>query len=127
MLYNQLPQTGHVSIPNPVGGPDLRFTSAPGPFAPSYGVPFGDVPIRQSGRAGRVDIAVGKAVEIPNLLTCAAVISIYTNALGAIQKVSIYHAHTGDIPADELPTHADRNNLNVPLGQIDLTHGPWTG
>ena len=121
MRYDQINLTAQVSIQNPAGGPNVVFPSAPATAAaPSYTIGFGQIPVAQNGRPGHLDIPVNGAAFIGNLLTCAAVIYIYTNAMGAIQNVVLYHAHTGDIPANDLPTHNSHNVHNVPVGQIHV-------
>jgi hypothetical protein len=120
MLYNQIVHTAQVSIQNPAGGPNVVFASAPATTAPTYGLGFGQMPTAQDGHAGHVDVPANGAVQIGNLLTCAAVTYIYTNAMGAVQNVVLYHAHTGFIPANELPTDPSRNVHNVAAGQIHV-------
>ena len=73
MLYNQIVHTAQVSIQNPAGGPNVVFASAPATTAPTYGLGFGQMPTAQDGHAGHVDVPANGAVQIGNLLTCAAV------------------------------------------------------
>jgi hypothetical protein len=120
MLYNQIVLNGQVSIRNPAGGPNVVFASALAVTAPSYGLGFGRIPIQQNGHAGHVDVPANGAVQIANLITCAAVTYVYTDLAGAVQDVVLYHAHTGIVSATGLPTHPSHNTRNVHPAQIHV-------
>jgi hypothetical protein len=119
LRYDQIALTSHVSIPQRVG-PAVNFPSAPASRCPSYSLGFGHDPLLQNGRAGYLAVPPDGAVQIMNLISCAAAIYIYTNVAGAVHNVVVYHAHTGDIPAGQLPTEALHNTHNVPNAQIQV-------
>jgi hypothetical protein len=128
MLYNQIVHTAQVSIQNPAGGPNVVFASAPATTAPTYGLGFGQMPTAQDGHAGHVDVPANGAVQIGNLLTCAAVTYIYTNAMGAVQNVVLYHAHTGFIQLTNCPPIHLATFTMLPLARFTSSfarRNPW--
>jgi hypothetical protein len=110
--YDQLPQGQQIDsiVPNHLGaqvpgGAIVQFPSGNGMAVPNYGVDIGLLPHAMPAVANvGVDLAAvpGHAAQINNLLTCACVVYIYTNA-GGVQRVVVYHAHTGIIFPNDLP------------------------
>jgi len=99
MLYNQVPQTMQVAIQGQVYPCDharkARF----------FRVPWGQQPqaFMQSGAGGVLTLATsGKAGFAPNLLSCAMCVYVYVGG-GLVQRVALFHAHTGDIPQGHTP------------------------
>lgn len=118
MKYDQIPQPLNINLITPganglqaVGGALVAFTACQAAQTPNYGVPMGTVPQTLPAVAGvgqQVTVATpGRAARSQNLITCALVTYIYTNGGGAIQQVHVYHAHTGFIPAADLPMGAN--------------------
>src|SRR5262249_26854629 len=118
MRYDQIVLTSQVSIPD--GRRTEDFPSALASSAGSYSLGFGKKPVIQNGRAGHLDIEPDGAAQIMNLSSCAAVVYIYTGGPGTVQKVVLYHAHTGLIPEDELPIAPTHNTHRVLNAQIHV-------
>lgn len=119
MRYDQINLNRQVSIPDGAGGTEV-FPSAPASSVGNYSLGFGKKPVIQEGRAGHLDIQPDGAAQIINLLSCAAVVYIYTDVLGNVQNVVLYHAHTGLIPNHELPTDPTHNAHRVSNAQIHV-------
>lgn len=118
MKYDQLPQNLNIQVIVPVngaqqpGGALQAFTACQAVQAPNYGVPIGAAPPQMmphvAGAGPFINLATpGQALQSLNLITCALVVYIYTNGGGVIQHITAYHAHTGSIPANDLPLGAN--------------------
>ncbi|MCA9541443.1 MAG: hypothetical protein KC620_21245 [Myxococcales bacterium] len=114
MRYDQLQATGTVTIQE-IKFPYLRCN-------PQWRYPLGygrpDV-LQGPSNAGQAVPAEG-AVHCGNLITCAAVVYVYTDTVGQVQNVAVFHAHTGAIPHAELPHQPLYNVHGVPPARIHV-------
>jgi hypothetical protein len=118
MLYNSIPQTQTVTIPDPVNATSTVFSSDRGSAAGSFRVPLGVRPaLMDRSKAGMALTNAQPAFHIINLISCAAAVYIYTGASG-VRSVAVFHAHTGDIPPDEGPMASKYNVHGVPASDV---------
>lgn len=120
MLYSQLQQTAQVTIPDPVTRAPTNFTSIAVNAAWTYALPFGVQSTLVGPSNFGINVPVGGSAHSMNLLTCAAVIYIYTNGAGGVLNVAFFHAHTGGIGAADSPLAAKYNINNVAAGNIHV-------
>jgi hypothetical protein len=97
MRYDQIVLTSQVSIPDGDGGTEV-FQSAPASSVGNYSLGFGRKAVVQEGRAGHLDIQPDGAGQIINLLSCAAVIYIYTDGLGTVQIPASFRTTSCPLP-----------------------------
>lgn len=99
--------------------PQTRVLASTPLLTSSFAVPFGMTPALQGqSDAGRNIGANG--VYIPNLISCAAAVYVYTNGAGGVLNVAIFHAHTGYIPNGETPLAAKYNINGVGAANIHV-------
>lgn len=118
MRYNQIPQTSQVTLPVPNTNQTRVLASTP-LLASSFAVPFGMTPALQ-GQSGAGRNVGANGVYIPNLISCAAAVYVYTNGAGGVLNVAIFHAHTGYIPNGETPLAAKYNINGVGAANIHV-------
>lgn len=121
MLYNAIPQAHQVTIDDALGAP-MNFPSTPATAAMRYALAWGQADAMQNGHAGHIVVPANSAAHIMNLISCAGVAYVYTDGGGAVLNVTLYHSHTGLIPAGDLPHHVTPHyNVNaVPAAQIHV-------
>jgi hypothetical protein len=123
MRFNLIVPTGRITAIHPVTAQQQRFPSTGIADGMWFPVPFTKDPLmlNVSDTGHRITAGTpGRAVFIPNLITCAAAVYVYTNGAGAVQGVAVVHAHTGVIPDEHNPMQPVYNHGGVPAEHVHV-------